>query len=177
MNVPGTRPGGALTADMLRRALAALGAPVAKSDQPPDDDIPALLGALTATVEAAVHDHLNEVRELERFTAAYGRQLAGHALSDVQLVAQRLGVASDQLRPPSVVSGHPVPAIAGAADAAQVAHALLSYQISLLDDPTAAQALTDAQAESLHIALEASRQARAHLDTVAANARQRGLHT
>ncbi|GHJ48080.1 hypothetical protein Cs7R123_54220 [Catellatospora sp. TT07R-123] len=160
------------TADTLAQALAALGVPVA--GQPSDGDVPALLGVLTAVVEAAVHDHLNEVRDLEQFTAAYDRQTAGHPVSAVQLIAQRLGVASDQLRRPSTAGGQVVSTIAGAADAAQSAHALLSYQ-TFRQYADAVRVPEQTLTETLRIADESSTQSRAHLDAVLATARTQGL--
>ncbi|MBC9000481.1 hypothetical protein [Micromonospora aurantiaca (nom. illeg.)] len=171
-----TRHGGPLTADRVLQALAALGTPTVMLDDPTPDDLPALLGQLTASVEAGLHDHASDVHEIEQFAEGYARQLDNDGLGAARLMDARLRVMAFQLRDTTMDDGAEVLPLKAAGQAAMAASGLIGYQLLSMPDSTGRPADERFQRELLRGARRFLGEARRSYDRLVAYLKGRGFN-
>ncbi|XTZ13895.1 hypothetical protein ACQSSU_20575 [Micromonospora echinospora] len=135
------RHGGPLTPDRVLQALSALGTPVVMLDEPTPDDLPRLLGQLTASLEAALDEHaMGNPDQVKQFGEGYAEQLANDGLGAAKLINARLTTIAFQLEDSHTDDGGEVLPFEAAAQASMAAASLIAYQLYVVPDRTGQRA-------------------------------------
>ena len=168
-----TRHGGALSADKVLQALAAMGTPVSMLDEPTAEDLPFLLGCLLASTEAALHQAGPDA--LKQAVEGYRGQIAGPDSGFAQVLQGRINVLAMQLKEHPVPAGEDTGALEASAQAAMASSELLAVHVLSLPDGTGERAEPAMVREVLRDAKQMLGHARRRFDHVVQVLRGRGV--